>query len=491
MIMKKIYIKYISLLLVLFFIKQIGAQGFSALPDTICSRGMVTLTYTPSGQVPSEIELYRDNILINNTSNIFSMYSYLDYPLNNTGGTITITYSIEVTMTDGTVITDNASVVVYPAPQLSVADFIVSDVSCNGGQNGSIIPNIDYFTGNNSGAPFLYYSNTFLNTSYTLVTTTNFNLSGLPGGDYYFFIRENNQLTCNSDTITITVNEPQSISYDSVNIIDDNCGQHSGMVIFHGLTGGVSPYIFTDGSTITYDNINDSVIINLTNNFYQFTIIDANNCSYNLLPPNNQSAFIISNSVNGVVPETPNLPQEQTVCENQSLQLNDNSGLPHFYYFSGSDGTLFYSPTSTINIQNQTLLQNDSLYVYVIETTGTSAGCISDIVAIDLIQKDCSFNPDSVSVTYNAFSPNDQQNPENNTFVIDLEYIDDPNVTDVNVTIYNRWGDIVYQTENYNNKNGWNGGTFNESALPEGTYYYIIKVNSKKYVKSGWVYLDR
>ena len=499
MIMRRIfYYKCVSLLLVFFIIgeskAQISGQGFEVSDNELCSRGIVTLTYTPNGtQMLSEIKLYRNNSLIDNVVTNLPSYTYSDYPVNNTGGTITITYSIEVTMTDGTIITDNVSVLVYPAPQLSVSDFIVSDVSCNGSYDGTITPNFDYFTGNNPSNPILNYSYT-QNSTYTQVTTPNFSLNGLSGGNYYFYIYitevvNNNPLMCSSDTITVTVVEPQNISYNSASIINDNCGQDMGMVIFHGLTGGVPPYTFTDGSTTTYTSVNDSMIVNLGNNSYSFTIVDANGCNYFLSPPQGQNAFIIIDG-NEEEPEIPDLPTELTICENQFLQITDNSGLPHFYYFSGANNTLFYSPTSTINVDDPNLLSEDFLYVYAIETTGNSAGCVSDTVAIDLVQKDCSFNPDSVDVTYNAFSPNDP-NPDNSTFVIDLEYIDDPEVTDVNVTIYNRWGDIVYITDNYDNSKGWNGGLFNESSLPEGTYYYIIKVNSKKYVKSGWVYLDR
>jgi gliding motility-associated-like protein len=39
------------------------------------------------------------------------------------------------------------------------------------------------------------------------------------------------------------------------------------------------------------------------------------------------------------------------------------------------------------------------------------------------------------------------------------------------VTIYNRNGMLIYETENYNNT--W-GGTFNGAELPDGTYYYVI-----------------
>jgi gliding motility-associated-like protein len=39
--------------------------------------------------------------------------------------------------------------------------------------------------------------------------------------------------------------------------------------------------------------------------------------------------------------------------------------------------------------------------------------------------------------------------------------------------IYNRWGQLVYETENYDNS--WSGKTKNGQDLPEGPYYYVIE----------------
>jgi gliding motility-associated-like protein len=64
------------------------------------------------------------------------------------------------------------------------------------------------------------------------------------------------------------------------------------------------------------------------------------------------------------------------------------------------------------------------------------------------------------------------------------------------VKIFNRWGKIVYQSENY--QNNWNGkhdgsgmqvGSNNE--LPTGTYYYILTVSGGSGFKpmTGYIYL--
>lgn len=51
--------------------------------------------------------------------------------------------------------------------------------------------------------------------------------------------------------------------------------------------------------------------------------------------------------------------------------------------------------------------------------------------------------------------------------------VNDPNISgDFKVNIYNRFGNLVYSSENYNND--W-AGTFNDVALPQATYYYVIE----------------
>ena len=66
----------------------------------------------------------------------------------------------------------------------------------------------------------------------------------------------------------------------------------------------------------------------------------------------------------------------------------------------------------------------------------------------------------------NVFTPNaDGKN--------DLFEIDYSGVTDFNLTIYNRWGQIVFETQNPNVY--WDGQTPAGLNAPEGTYYYILK----------------
>jgi len=56
-----------------------------------------------------------------------------------------------------------------------------------------------------------------------------------------------------------------------------------------------------------------------------------------------------------------------------------------------------------------------------------------------------------------------------------IECLEDGNYPNNNIKIFNRWGDIIYQEDNY--KNTWDG-TYQGRPTPTGTYYYLLQLDS-------------
>jgi len=82
----------------------------------------------------------------------------------------------------------------------------------------------------------------------------------------------------------------------------------------------------------------------------------------------------------------------------------------------------------------------------------------------------------------NTFSPN-------NDGVNDTWFI--PEITRFNANelhIYNRWGQLVFNTTNY--QNDWKG-TYKNAPLPEATYYYLLKIKEESETISGTVTIIR
>ncbi|MDH5368281.1 MAG: gliding motility-associated C-terminal domain-containing protein, partial [Cyclobacteriaceae bacterium] len=68
-----------------------------------------------------------------------------------------------------------------------------------------------------------------------------------------------------------------------------------------------------------------------------------------------------------------------------------------------------------------------------------------------------------------------------------------------NIQIFNRWGNLIYETSNYDNtNNSWSGenssGRMNigGSKVPDGTYFYIIELgDGRKKPLSGYIIIKR
>lgn len=110
---------------------------------------------------------------------------------------------------------------------------------------------------------------------------------------------------------------------------------------------------------------------------------------------------------------------------------------------------------------------NDQFTYEVCNTNGCDQATVSITVICDAIK------------VYNGFSPNGDGINDNFT-ILGLE--GHPNNK---VYVYNRWGNLVFQTENY--KNNWDG-IWNGLRLTQGTYIYAVELNdAAKTILSGMV----
>jgi gliding motility-associated-like protein len=86
-------------------------------------------------------------------------------------------------------------------------------------------------------------------------------------------------------------------------------------------------------------------------------------------------------------------------------------------------------------------------------------------------------------IIHNGLTPN--HDGKNDFFYI--EHIGD---YDNNVSIYNRWGNLIWAAKGYDNQNvSWKGEDGRGYEVPPGTYYFLIEIEGKK--TTGWVELMR
>ena len=99
------------------------------------------------------------------------------------------------------------------------------------------------------------------------------------------------------------------------------------------------------------------------------------------------------------------------------------------------------------------------------DTISTANGCDS-VLVLELSVVDCEFQ------ISNILTPNDDG--QNDTWKVS----DVSQIAGCDVQIYNRWGESVYKSNEYNNQ--W-GGTKNNEPLPDGVYFYSIKCSDKEF----------
>ena len=202
-------------------------------------------------------------------------------------------------------------------------------------------------------------------------------------------------------------------------------------------------------------------------------------------------------------------------------------------YFNGS-GDLDPGPAVFImNVENDSFtlkLDTDGNFVWAVSFEDFGAGNITKVLAVDGtgniftsggFNKAVDFDPDpclefeltastiyiqkislaaqppppcenpegSLLIIYNAISPDGNGMNE----IFRIENIDALEETKTNtVTIYNRWGDVVFDISNYNNTDRvFKGVSESGKDLPSGIYYYKIEFTSGQKTKTGYLSLKR
>jgi gliding motility-associated-like protein len=430
-----------------------------------------------------------------------SPYSYVWTPGNQTTQTITGQcagiYSVNVT--------DAANCVAVAIDTINEPDAILAnitgyDVLCNGDCNGSAV------SVTLGGTPPYSYSWNDPNNQ------TTDSIIGLCAGMVQVTITDNNGCSVKD---SVLINQPSAITL-SVSNTNVSCSSNCDATASVSVNGGLAPYSYnwtpsgyttqsvanvcfgTNTVTVTDNNgCSVSETFNVAANDTVLAIVPADTAvclgavlqvtgsSYNAntvewidLSTGNTVSNTDTLAVNTLVPGTfcfvyfaygnctasdticitiEDIPvvdagPNQTVFEGTVIQLNASGGVS--YTWQPADSLV----NNTIPNPTDTVYATTTYYV----TAVSAAGCIgTDSVTITVIPK-INF-PDGIT-------PNGDG--KNDTWVIDFinEY---PNAV---VEIYNRWGELLYRSEDY--QNDWDG-TYKGKPLPVGTYYYVIDLNEE------------
>ncbi len=162
-----------------------------------------------------------------------------------------------------------------------------------------------------------------------------------------------------------------------------------------------------------------------------------------------------------------NLGLDRDIFKGQSIKLNGDLGSGYTYQWNPPtdlDNPLIPKPNAKPS-QSTT---------YILKATGPN-----NCVAVDTI----TLNVVNLIYVPNIFTPNNDG--LNDTW--DISGLE--TYPEVEVSIYNRWGNLVYYSKGNTQKPF--DGKFQDQLLPEETYAYVINTNTRGYVLKGTILLQR
>ena len=152
------------------------------------------------------------------------------------------------------------------------------------------------------------------------------------------------------------------------------------------------------------------------------------------------------NVINDIFPSA-SIMGDSILCIGSSIFLSVN-GVGNYSWSTGDSGN-----TTIISSAQQVIL------------TATNSCNDSVFVVKDIFSEDCNINTEVLIP--NVFTPNNDNS--NDKFKIK-----GTNIKLIEGSIYNRWGNLLFEWNNINI--GWNGRTYAGEIVPEGTYFYIVKI---------------
>jgi len=139
------------------------------------------------------------------------------------------------------------------------------------------------------------------------------------------------------------------------------------------------------------------------------------------------------------------------------------------------NGTTFVNPDNSVTYAPDNdfcAIERDSFTYFISNGIGLDTATVSILVLCEDI------------TVFNGFSPNGDG--INDLFTI----LGIEGFPDNEVTIFNRWGNEVFNQTSYTNEKGWDG-TWQGKLVPDGTYFYVIDKGDGSDPISGYVFLQR
>ncbi|NNE27811.1 MAG: gliding motility-associated C-terminal domain-containing protein [Saprospiraceae bacterium] len=230
-------------------------------------------------------------------------------------------------------------------------------------------------------------------------------------------------------------------------VVSDSYNICEGQSVTLGSSGGLF-YEWSDpNGTLSGTDIPNPTATPVTTTNYSVTVSD--NC------PNNVEVFDIVVNVND--PPVADAGRDTCVLSGQIYELNASGGIA----YSWDNQDLIVGSTFTANAQVQLI---DSTTIFTVTVTDVNGCADTDQVEICVVDDPTELIEEVSVMTPNGDGKNDalifrglEAFPENK------------------LTIFNRWGNIIYQTVGYQRDGLLWEGLRDGEELPPDTYYYVLE----------------
>jgi gliding motility-associated-like protein len=320
------------------------------------------------------------------------------------------------------------------------SNVIIESEKCNQ-INGSI-------TGINISGGIGPFSWTWNNTNSLSLDTFNLN-----GGSYFLELTDGMGCISNHNFHVPDLSGPE-IDSSLVVIKNEDCGKENGSISNITVTSTADSIQFYWNNFLS-DSLN---ISNLIADNYQLVILDNNNCrdtvNFIVVDTNYHNISINFNSAQ--------LEPDEPI---DFFQNSIDSSIINYWTFGDDSSSIEYEPTHSYKYPGE---------YQICLIAGNEFSCF-DTSCLEI-----TILPNEIIIP-NIFSPN--KDLTNDKFII--YGINDR----FEIKIYNRWGNIVFEENPYNNS--WNGINMNGKILSEGQYFYILKSVEEKIEINGSIMLIR
>ena len=399
---------------------------------TVCNS---TITLSGSGNYSNLNYLWSNNSQFTDTLNNYPSSNIVNYTFSNPQY---LYFQIEKAGCN-----DYDSVLIEQ--KISISTSNIQNVLCNGDNNGSISVNV-----NGGTNPLSYSWNNGMSTN---------PINNLSVGQYSLTVTDANGCSNSYDT---SITEPLALSSQSA-VKNIPCDMACIGKAWANVQGGTPPYqwIWDDGNSQA-----TNPAFQLCAGIYHATITDANNCNTKDTVEVLDSSLYINFTA---------WADMDTIYKGNSTNIHATS-LANGYNYSwhpviGLSDPNSISPTATPNTTT----------TYTIDAVDQYGCSYQNIVTIYVLDVICE---EPYIYVPNAFTPNnDGKN--------DILYVNSSVGYEINFKIYDRWGELVFETTDINQ--GWNGN-YRNKQLEAGVYVYHLELecfNHEHFIKKGNITLIR